>query len=48
MVSGTITLGPIEFLAVAALPLGAISSILKRALLRRFGLSESTSSRTDE
>ena len=37
MVSGEVTLGPLELLAVAALPLSAISGALKRYIQRKFG-----------
>lgn len=39
MVSGSIELTPLEFLAVAALPLSALSSTLKQWLKNRFGNS---------
>ncbi|WP_380681068.1 hypothetical protein [Salinigranum sp. GCM10025319] len=45
--SGEVTLGPLELLAVAALPLSAISGALKRYVQRRFGGSFESSENED-
>ncbi|ELZ94911.1 hypothetical protein C440_07542 [Haloferax mucosum ATCC BAA-1512] len=39
---GSVTLSPLEFLAVAALPLSAISGVLKAQIQRHFGQEKRT------
>ncbi|ADE03637.1 MULTISPECIES: hypothetical protein [Haloferax] len=39
---GSVTLSPLELLAVAALPLSAISGVLKAQIQRRFGQQKKT------